>query len=522
MTVARIQDVVAGFLEVARDVVDVRQGVQEAREFSVPASTIKRPAVQRFRDSVSALDLMSAGGLDEAVRHREVTSADAVEVTPHMLAAFDECGQRSWRMDVPAGLYPLQERLVATKPVSIIGAGDTQTTLQWTSTAISEGLRIEAGGVSRASHIEKLRLEIDKATAGTAVEVDYSSLQGQSGTVFPRAELHFRMRDVTAKGKNLYTTQGWNKGFVGINLLGADIEACRMIGRTFATSDTVPYSDTAYWFGGEGKPAEFNLRASYCTGFQTGVQTEKAEGVYICDGTELVNVGVGVRVLNTEIEPAFHLVNSHIAAIQKCVELTYAVEGIVSDCVLYPMPGVIGDFIGIEVKEGCYSMALDGNNFNRSNTTAIVRCIVLTGGDYTQIDGNRFSPGSSSGCTGIYISGEATNTVIGGMNTWRNANTRITNFSSSTFARDWPGAYSASLNSIPTSSVMRRQVHVCGSGAADGPSALAGLSGCVVETTAYDSNTAVQVLRSPAMNDWYQRRKSGGAWTQWITYGPKV
>lgn len=491
--------------------------------FRASGATVMRPAVQRLRDSVSALDLMSSGGLDEAVRHREATAADASEITGHAQEAIETCAQRAWRMDVPAGLYHLSEQLQASRPLSIIGSGDTQAVLRWSSGAASEGIKISAGGVVRASHVEKLRLEIDKPTSGTAVEVDYSSLQGESGTVFPRAELHFRMRDVTARGRNIYTAQGWNRGFVGRDLLGADIEACRMIGRTFATSDTVPYSDCAYWFGGEGKPTQFNLRASYATGFKTGVQTEKAEGVYICDGTELVNVGVGVRVLNTEIEPAFHLSNSHIAAIQKCVELTYCVESAVSHCVLYPMPGVAGDFIGIDVREGCYSMLLDGNNFNRSNITAIMRCIMLTGGDYTQIDGNRFSPGSSSGCTGIYISGEASNTMIGSMNTFRNANTRITNFATSTFARDWPGAYTASLDAIPLSAAMRVQRHVLGVGAADGPSGVA-TTGALVETTAYDANTAVQTMVAPGdiQGRSYIRRMAGGIWGAWYRFTGEV
>lgn len=456
-------------------------------------------------------------------QHFGAVGNNAADDTAAMQEAATYCANNALRLSIPAGTYHLTKSIEVSRLLPIVGDGPDVSVLRWVSGAQSEGIHMKSGAGLASRRMAALRdisLETEKPGTGqVAFSVDCSEQIDANGNIAPRAQTHANIRGVKIKGSNLYTLSGWNRGLAFISCLGVNISDTRLLG-CIPVNGQFPVSETGLYFGGSGSPVQLTLASTYISGFHEGVRIEETEGVYIDSGCEIVNVGTGVNVVNVGVQPAFHMFNSHVAAHEKAVSLTYAAEAKIVGNAFYSYEHLGVVFVGVEVNAGCLEVDIINNSFNRTGTNTLYTCVRLNGGDYTKIDHNQMQPGNSPGCIGIDIKSTATNTFIGDTNLFRVVSQRILNASPSTFAREWPGPYIGSLDDIPTSDEMRRQTHICGTAATGGPSDLPGLVSSVVETIAYDANSAVQTLRVPTRSNWYQRGKSGGVWTQWIAYGP--
>src|SRR5690606_28316224 len=121
----------------------------------------------------------------------------------------------------------------------------------------------------------------------------------------------------------------------------------------------------------------------------------------------------------------------HIAAIQKCFELTNASEFFIgAGAVLFPIGPQSGDFIGIHLLAGSDYGVIQGAHFRRVNITSLYRGVVVDSGSGVgvAIEGNIFAVGSSDGCVAIDILDGATAPTIG-VNSFPNAHRTIRNAS---------------------------------------------------------------------------------------------
>ena len=172
--------------------------------------SVSRPFIQRARDTVSALDLMSAGGLDAAIRNREAGGEDAPAITPLLQEVAFDCARRAWRLDVPAGMFHLDAQIATDRPLDISGAGMDASVLRWSSAAASAGIFVSAGGIIRQTSIKDLGLLINRVGFGTGIALDYSSLIGTNGNIAPRTMSALRVHGCKISGAD----NGLGTGFL--------------------------------------------------------------------------------------------------------------------------------------------------------------------------------------------------------------------------------------------------------------------------------------------------------------------
>ena len=482
-----------------------------AAQFTPSTASIARPVYQRLRDSVSALDLMSAGGLDEAVRNREATSADASEVTTHMQEAVTACAAKRWRLDLPAGRYWLDAQLQAERPMQIIGAGMDATELSWDNASATEGIRILAGGVVANSAVTDLTLVTGKIAATDPIILDYSSLIS-GGTLLPRAETHGKVARVRTKGADGYTVNGWRRGVLAESLLGLDVDGCRFNGVYTGAYGSMPQALAGIDFGGAGSPVQLTVRSTVISAVQDAVLTRDAEGVYITGGCEFVTVGAGYRCVNAANESGLVIADTHIATVSKGVVLERMAEAAIKSVIFYNVADATPiDFITIGA--GCDDIVIADNIFRRLGTTPIVRSIVATAGDGIIIGKNLHDIGSSN--TAIHLSGSARALVHQQAFEGVSSSAPIISTSNAAQFETFRG-FAGDLNSINTDWRMPRQTHFLVGGVTNVPSAWTSTAGAIVETLSFDANTAWQIARHPNLTTTvHQRRKSGGTWSEW-------
>ncbi len=391
---------------------------------------LSRPAIQKMRERWSSFDAMSSS-LAAAIYNREVTTTDASEITAAVQNIVDDCVVKYRQIVFPGGIHYMNDAINTSQLISVRGEGEDQTVLRWTADAPDEGIHMVSGSDAssrRTAIISNLSMETMKAGLGNAaISIDMSAQKQGGNTVLPRAQTNGQIHRVKIRGYNLYTFSGWNKAIELTNCQGVHVSHSRLLGYV-PTNGVRPTSARGIFFGGDGQPTQFSMDGTYITGFLEAVRVEESEGVYIQGGCEFVNVGSGVIVTAAGIQPAFDFIGNHVAAFDKCVSLTYQTECKIMGNILYAYQNSADPLIGIEVNEGCYYANIIGNSFNRSNTVTPYTC-VLDNGDYTCIDLNQFSPGSTTDCLAIHLGPSSTNARIG-HNAYRTATTRILNESS--------------------------------------------------------------------------------------------
>ncbi|ODT60982.1 MULTISPECIES: hypothetical protein [Paracoccus] len=480
-------------------------------QFNPPtaAAGVFRPMVQRARDSVSALDLMTAGGLDSAVRNREATSADAGDITAAVQEALSACAAKRWRLDLPAGRFWFNDKLTANTPVSIIGAGMDATDLVWASASPAEGIAVNAGGVVAVTTIRDLTMRTGKVSQDYPITLDYSSLIS-GGIILPRAESHAKIQRVRTRGTGTFTTNGWKGGIKAISLLGLDLDSVRLNGVYTGAYGSMPQSEAGVWFGGAGSPVQLTMRASMVSAMQDAVYTEDAEGIYI-HNNEFVTVGRGYRCVNAVNESGLVFTDNHVATVDKGIVLERMAEAIVRGNIFYTVNNV-GPIDFVTVGTGCDDVVIDGNIFRRLGSVSVVRSVVVTAGDGIRVGDNLHDIGSTN--TAISVTGGRA--IVAPQTLESAANPPFINTTSPSQFETFRG-FTGDLNNINTDWRTPRQIHTLGAGVVNAPGAWGATSGAIIETLSVDANTAWQIGRHPNVSSTvYNRRKTGGAWQAWV------
>lgn len=362
--------------------------------------------------------------------------------TTAVQAAVDFCVANERALYVPGGTtYYLSDQITADGPFRIFGDGMSRSKLVWGSAATAEGIVVTLQGASSSlgpnnalSSCERVALLTEKQAVGTAITIDCSA-NISGGVIVDRTTPRARIRDVQIAGATNGQTDGWNGGIDLISCMASTVESIQSIGYQPTFGD--PYiSDFGLRVRGSGQPAKFVLSNSFLSSNINGIVVNDIEGVYV-NATELVGHDIGVVVNHATSEPLFHFVNSHIAALEKCIELTNAADAKIIGNWLSPIGPQTGAFDGVDIRTGCSGTVVAHNTFVRPNVTSIFKGVRVTDGDDALIDGNMFETGSDSGCQAILISSLADRTRVTNSNRFVTNLTKITDSSSTSVLPGW-------------------------------------------------------------------------------------
>lgn len=491
---------------------ELESEVFAAENFAAPANTtMSIPYISRAKDTISALDLMQANGLADAVRNREATSADATEISDHFEEAAAYCAGSSRLLKVENGLFHLNRVIQVDAPLSILGNGAEQSRLQWVENSPGAGgMRIIAGDRSDRTQICDVGLFTGGVGVGQALEIDYS---GTADNPQIRTMSRVLVRGLTMRGSDRAGVNGWRNGLKIINGIYMLINAVNFTG--YGVAPQGPYNDGAgIWLTGEsghlyGPVSAYmnHIVAGVCG---TSVRVENMEGVYL-DQFEFVNCNYGLEALNDVPEPGWAITNGHINAYTRCMELKNLMEWNVSKILCYLSTTRPDPFTAINItgtgKTGQITDCQFKWALNNQDSTAIR----VDGSSGLQIEGCNFDlTSSSASARSIEITTNATNTDIG--ENRFTAGLRPTSASpTTTFATRW--AYSGSLNDITISSRRGIQTHHTVVGASNIPGG-ATAAGAVVQTFSSNNTSGYQIFRNGVgTNLWI--RDYNGSWSSW-------
>lgn len=500
--------------EVGSDLDNFALNIEATKIFVPPAQSgsLTRPFIRRARDTASALDLLSSNGLDDAIRHREATSADAAEITAAVQNVLSDCASKGWQLNFPAGDYWLNSQLVASTPVHIVGDGIENTSLKWANSAASAGIKISAGGVVRSSRVDHLSLLTGRVAQGTAIEMDYSSLISGS-VIVPRAENHGSVRNVRTRGLDGYTVNGWDRGLVGISMLGLFVDGCRFNGIYTGAYGSMPQSAAGISFGGSGSPVALMVNQTMISAFQDAVLTQDAEGIYL-NNCEFVTVGRAYKCVNAAPESGLFINAVHMAVIEAGIDLSNMADGRIRDVLLYNVADAT-PITGVILRDGVKNMVVEGNEFRRLGGVTTMLGIDVKGGQDNVIGMNSYDVGGTGKAINIDAAALRTKVLNQDYIVAPSA-APITNASTTSQFVYFRG-YAGDLNAIYTDWKIQNQTHILAAGATNTPAAWgASVAGGVIETTSLDVNTAIQRAINPNVSGiYYTRRKAAGTWTAW-------
>lgn len=472
--------------------------------FRVPSSTvIARPVVQRLRDAVSALDLMSSGGLDQAVRNREATSSDRAEINGNVQEALAACASRGWRLNMPSGDYYLSA-VSAAAPVQIVGDGSADTNLYCNAGGIS----INSGTSTRQSSVRGLRVCAQSAALGSAVHFDHGDSFGLAANrTSPRVLVDDLQTDQTGTGY-------WSKGLVLRNCMQARIRGHSH--RGFLLDSALPeasWTGTALSIEGDTlhQPAQVFASMLNYTAIHTAIRSVECEGVYISQ-FEMPTCWKGLVWNNDSVNTgnsALVLSDGHFNSRMGSIDLTNVTDYRITQIFHYLRNTPGADLSLVTIRGGCNRGQIHANLYRYATTAAEVIAIDVLGGNWLDIYNEQFDIGSTG--RAIRIGAAATNTDIG-VNKYITG-LRVQDASTSTTYQERYG-YSGSLNDIALQPRRSVQTHHLVTGASALPTG-ASAAGAAVVTTSQGATQGMQTLYPASDDRIYSRRYTGGAWTPW-------
>lgn len=498
------------------------RGAEAAGSFPTTVNpSVSRPFVQRARDSVSAMDLMSAGGLDNAVRNREATTTDATAITAAMQEALTACAVRGWRLEAPAGTYHLNARLTASRPVAFVGAGETATALSWANGVPSAGISIDAGGVNRYSQVSDMTMLCDNAGASamhTPIRMDYSSLVDGSANIIPRAQKHGGIRNVTARSTTGGLGQGWGRGVEAVSMLGLDVSDCRFNGVIVGSAGNLPAANQGIWFYGAGRPTQLTVDRTYLSAFTDAVLTSDVEGIYLTS-SEFVNVRRGYRCANAGDESGLVINGVHMNVLERAIDIGNMQDVVLSNNLLYTIEQSTVSDAFIVVRAGCLNVDIYGNVSRRFSDPKPMDGLKVLGGNFINVGHNSWY------MTGQLVTEKSVRIAAGAgavtvaRQTYSHSSgafPQIENLAGGAQFEEFRG-YAGDLNAISTRPRMMEQCHILAAGATNFPPAWADPVSGIVRTLSVDDNLAIQNAQNPRFNNGttYVRRRLGGVWSVW-------
>ena len=493
-------------------------GVTRQAHFDNDAAYLSFPSVARNRESLSALDLTPAG-LDAAIRNREATNTDAASITADVMEVLTACANKSWKLIFPAGRFFFSKKLVAEKPLTIVGAGMNRSDLRWDTTAASAGIKISAGGIVEYSEVRDLTMRTNAVTPKfTAIEFDYSSLVS-SGTTLPRAMTHGSVEGVSILSFNNALASGWGNGIIATSMLGMNISRCRINGFITGANGTAPQSVSGVLFGGDGQPVQLVIDRSFISGFQDAVLTKEAEGIFITS-SEFVNVQRGYRADNAVAESGFAMTGTHVNCLESCLDFTRMQDVIVNGNFLYNRASSTIMDAFIVHNSGSGFTEIVNNTFRRYQGAEGTDGIVIRGGQRVNIGHNVwYINGQSSTERSIIIDAAATNITVARQTYAHSSGSfeQITNNSTTAQFEEFMN-FTGDLDTICTLPAMARQTHMCGVGVTNAPPAWTNTRLGVITTLSDLDGGAVQTGRHRLYNsgqEYRRTRSAGGVWSSW-------
>lgn len=136
---------------------------------------------------------------------------------------------------------------------------------------------------------------------------------------------------------------------------------------------------------GANRPVEININNCWVFNYDTGIRSIDAEGVKINECT-LVAINTGVSSPNTTSKPDITIVNTHINALIKCIDLRNVDNPTISNNSLFRRSNAAINNIAINLN-GCSKGTVTGNTV----TAGTWQHVVLTDSDNINIDGNTFT-----------------------------------------------------------------------------------------------------------------------------------
>ncbi|RWR08535.1 pyocin knob domain-containing protein [Paenirhodobacter populi] len=471
-------------------------------------SYLALPSLLRNRDSLSALDLMTSGSLDDAIRHREATASDASAITQLVTEALNACAAKRWRAIVPGGDYYLNAAVPVSGGLTLAGDGPSASRMIWSS---GSGLNIQPTTPTKTDISDIAILASHQAVDGAALTIDYSAA---GDTIPARQNRGVTLRNFELRGSRATNADGWSDCLRLIDAIDVDLRGARFAG--YLTNAQGPYKGTAISFTGENGPTKLWASQFNITGLNRGVYTAGVEGVYLSQ-FEMPTINEGIIVENQDVtvwggEPGLIVSDGHINAFTRNIDLTHVLQYRISNILQYVRAAPLADGVVVRIGDGCKWGVLNNNVYHFTANTFWKTAIQVDGGTWLTIDQEQFNcEGTNS--RGIYVGSGAVNTDIGKQD-WIAATSRITNLSGSTTFEERVG-YAAPLNDIVMSSRRTRQVHHLVGGATNLPTGETA-TGSTVETFSQSSTLGHQMFFSGGTDAVYRRRFSGGVWQSWV------
>lgn len=434
------------------------------------------------------------------------------DVSASLQIAASYCAENAAALYLSSGVYNLTTQISVNAPLVVFGDGVSNTELRWASDASGYGFSITSGSINRMTQFENMSLTNGSTGSGTAISIDYSGLIS-GGVIYPRANSHLKMRNVTIQGSDKTSGTGWLNGVDAKSLMNFDVDGCRINGYYGVPYGSMPVANSAIRFYGDGSPVQIFIDRSSISGFQYAVWTSDVEGIYI-NNSEMVTVGCGFKCSNSSGESGVFLTNNHIAFIDTAISLNNIGDGLVKGNLFYGVNNAT-PLTGIVCSGSTKNLDISGNIFRNLVTGSTSWTgINLTSGQDILIGENIFVLSSSDVPISI-ASGVLRTRIRRQQYVGSPSGNQIQNSSTTTQSEEFRG-YAGSCDSIYTDWRMPKQIHILSSAATGYPSSWSVPTGGIIETTSVDVNTAYQTARNPNLgSSEYKRAKASGTWGAW-------
>lgn len=232
------------------------------------------------------------------------------------------------------------------KAVSVLGDGPGVTTVNFTSAAAgAAGIILEPGDALRPLTVRDVSLVtlVDQVNGNNGISITY-------GSAFSNIFKGPKIQNVEIVGAGNNTTY-WGNGVRGRNIWGFDIHQVHVRGKDVGGATVFPAANTnaAVLIEGQngggcsdGKISGVNAIFVRYVGYVSGL----CEGLHWIDNTG-VAVGNGIVWPDAKAYPGFFIARNHFNAFTKGIAVSGAVQGIVSDNLIYKWTNSAQNFAGL-------------------------------------------------------------------------------------------------------------------------------------------------------------------------------
>jgi len=284
---------------------------------------------------------------------------------------------------IPRGRYK-SGALTRTLGINITGAGMGVSVLEFAGT---DGITITSADDAVPVTISELSFETSGAGLGSAISI-VNTGQIVTTTIQNRTSPRLSIKNVWMKGVTDVTTDGWLNGIDCTDVMHSVIDGVHFEGKFTTTQDNIVSVD-AIRFDGTGSPVENVINNSWVFHAQNAVNVSgTSEGTYI-DHCNFVAVDTGCKINPTGSEALVHFTNSHVAALDFCVDMTNMSQSFITGNLLYASTAAVSAVVGVKATD-CIWSKISGNIFVDTSTQVYDGIVISSGGEGVTIEDNVF------------------------------------------------------------------------------------------------------------------------------------